>query len=1403
MGREFNVMFRETKGLDFNNFKTAPNSQKSRETKIPDDENSLLNPEQKNELQALAHDFFNNYLKNNEQAPVDDYRKYYELEDKINSYFSKADKKFNPNEEYAGRIREANKITISELLKFCEENQKEPNFNQFLKVIKDIYFSSSPCLSSNLDIEDKFGLAAKATRSAEIYGQIGSCMVDDLVYSLSWEYGQENFTRFLETFKKKSFAEQFDEIHLIKLLSADAAGTGTSERGLDNLRLLLQSMKTGTNSAFLRYAINLTERQLDKEEVDPSLGIVKYSDDKGNLRLNESLSLAEKEESDRLEKIVYSNIPIQPGDKLVRVAADAMAVIDHSNTPVSYGPFSADEYNQKKERPAKISLVDLKKIENVFSHNKKINVENLISAVNDRIFSPYYEIDSRDRNKLADLWSQLDSGISRESWLEFFSNQDKIDQLKDDLRIKRANINAKAKNQNLQATDNFLDYFNTAASKILEAEHNANLQSIWEKFVSGYRQGNSEKAYSAVVDFVSGLNLLKSFDKKNNQPEKLFNGKDVCGQLWLGYEGLKKEHHNNFVAAEKLTAELYESAGSRHAKLLENYERERSLINANFAEVAKGLANKLQTLGRNLKNDALEINFYDYNSLSKDSQMADYINDKETEEISLFLKHMHRPDMEAYINDQVGIDLKEIPFRYQIYLLRFLSENNEERVREIAAFINEAKTEEDKINRIKSFLCLNIDYGIGEAIINLGKKLKPEQINQLLSKVAEINDSSETQDVSRMYQEIFFDKNIDTKRFVRASLSRASNLLTEANIKVNDPATSAVDIDKLVSSFNEELLRSQENLAEFGEMAKKLNEVYRQLGIDVLEGLASPYDDAAEIADDQNFPQMIKDFDEATQTLIRRDFEQHKKFSAERIKEMIEYYRTMAEVESCRPEAIRQVLAELKKEEGSADGETEASAWSEKIKKYHDVLSGPISEEQALYEEAIKKLQQALPLQIALENKMDQLIYGQEETKLPNGFSNFENNEVKPENIPDQAPLYFPVGISKDLPSWEAVFENEKKAAKPIDIYGYLFWLNNQGRKVNLVICDEIQVNNYQVRYGKSESAARQKAGEIGDCEARQYEKIIDTFGLDNIKVQRYQEFLSGNQKDYERYNGIVKNLKESPVFKEAFFAMVQESVSGAEKEEYIGYALEELAWILSTNGTKIGHLNEARYDILGSVIRNFEQVGKEKGFEVLDNPESPEAKVLLNTICKLIRDSINEKKSKLAKGSPSLAYFQRLQDHLGKIKTDSKAGLDKTIKKDSLSLNFVCPEVGSASFGFRGDFEEKESVVKFKEPYSTYFYKNDSDLLVNSDQVVAAGEGLIGGKILTLDNKKQLKYAESVVRPILKHYFANLEKAPAGYFEKIDKSREELLSEAKEATSLLEILRFIQRYIVKPTELN
>lgn len=651
-----------------------------------------------------------------------------------------------------------------------------------------------------------------------------------------------------------------------------------------------------------------------------------------------------------------------------------------------------------------------------------------------------------------------------------------------------------------------------------------------------------------------------------------------------------------------------------------------------------------------------------------------------------------------------------------------------------------------------------------------------------------------------------FGKTLKFSEVFISLISRAESKLLDLSDSINSDNTQGNTA--VLSSFNNDLIidssNRRQNIEELGKVAGELNNEYKKLGNELLSSLASVHDAEAVIINNENLHQVLADLGIDEHESLLQDFREHQKFSSLRLQEMMANYQNLIDAELFTPEIMLKVRKEYEDLQSIGDEDSLNNFnWSERAEKYVQTSLTQPSSEQILYEEMFSKLQNALPLQMALEKKMTEIIYGKEDLKLPHNFNNYENNIVDPEKIPEKAPLYFPVGISKDLFSWEQVLAGQKKFAKPIDLYGYLFWLNNQDREIQLIICDEIQVNNYVSRYNKDEESALASSQQIGNMEAEEYKKIINTFGLKNIKLIRYQEFINSKQEDFVKYRGLVDKLANQDVFKEAFLAMVQESVSGAEKEEYINYALEELAWILSSDGTKIGHLNEARYDILALVIKNVEKIAKDKNLDVFNNLDSAEAQILLNTVSKLISDKINEAKSKLDSSSATRSYYERLRMHLDKIKLNKKMGVDRSIKKEDLSLNFACPDVGSASFGFRNKGKEKESVIKFKEPYSTYFYNVPSDLLVNSDQVVALGDGLIAGKILTLDNEIQLKYAENVLKPILKHFFASLDKAPDAYFEAIDKNKNELIAEVKTATSLLSTLNFIQKYIVKPTQLT
>lgn len=765
-------------------------------------------------------------------------------------------------------------------------------------------------------------------------------------------------------------------------------------------------------------------------------------------------------------------------------------------------------------------------------------------------------------------------------------------------------------------------------------------------------------------------------------------------------------------------------------------------------------------------NEAFEVDsFFDLKTkdhivlkdiLEKEGFFQKYNKSKNLEDIDLMYKTLVSLPLRDKVEKDFNINFSDFSIREQIQFLSFISSKNIGEVEVAKKFVLDGKNKENINNRFTSFLSLESDGGMGDRIIKIGNYFDNEKIaNDIFCKYAEFvrKLNSNVDDLGSLYQKIFFDKNIDKNKIINILSDRANQLLISAYETIENLSQEEAEkeVKKLLKQLDDEVVNKLKNINELKAIAESLNSVYPEV---LKSSIAPEY-----VISDSQIENSYNSYDKETVEKIKADYDQHKKFSSERIREIIDFYQQLSETED--------------------DG----------------------SEEKNRYEEAMVKLKKVLPLQISLENKLDQVVYGYDLAKLPKDFNNFENKENLSEKIPEKAPLFFPVGISKDLPSWEKVLAGEKQFAKPIDIYGYMFWLNNQNREISLVVCDEIQVNNYQIRYNKSKEEAKDLTIKIGNKEAEKYQKIIDTFSLDNIKVIRYNNFINSNKEKFDHYEKIVGQLQNHPIFREMFLAMVQESVSGAEKSEYLGYANEELSWILSTNGTKIGHLNEARYDILAALIKNVESASEKMGIDAFSNLDNQQVLSIIQAVSKNLKDIINEEKSKLDKKSSPFLYFQRLQDHLNKINIDRKVEASKEVKKSDMILNFSCPDVGSASFGWRGVDEKKESTIKFKEPYSTYFYESHQDLLIDSDQVVALGDGYISGKIMTLESAKQIDYAEKVIKPMLKHYLAVLDKAPSSYFEKIGKDKDEILEELQKNQSLLDTLKFIQKYIIKPTE--
>jgi len=768
--------------------------------------------------------------------------------------------------------------------------------------------------------------------------------------------------------------------------------------------------------------------------------------------------------------------------------------------------------------------------------------------------------------------------------------------------------------------------------------------------------------------------------------------------------------------------------------------------------------------------------------------------EEEYKKMILTYKTLIELPMREKIEKEFDIDLKDFNIREQVQFVTFLSSKSKKEAREVKEFLNQSESEEAKNNRIKSFLSLESGgREMGGKILDIGEILKsqPEIADLLFSEYAKVVDriNENAEELCKIYDEIYSEKKLDKNEASQAILARANNLLLEGSIKLEKAGQSEQKeiINKIIGEFEQEAIANRREIDEFRSMAEKLNSKYREIDL----GEESPQQG------DRNFEQWLKsdeskDLSEEEKRKILSIYDEGKKFDSNKIRAMI------AEAEM-----------NLKEHEHPDYADYDLKSSPEKYAEGMKIFN---KESAVIYKEKIGKLHNILPYQIAFEKKLESLILGKETASLGNKmFNDIEERakELQPEKFPSDKQAYFPVGISSNLPEWESIFEGREKMAKPMDIYGYMFWLNNQRRNIKLIVCDQMQASNYEALYGKRHDEALEATKKIGEKERRFYGKIIDTFGLKNIEIMDYESFIERDKDKFEKYRTLCERLSKNPAWEKAFSEMIQESVSQKtsddEKDNLLKYGIEELCWILSYDGVKVSHIKEARYDSIASVISNTENICERNGIDIFDPANEKKIMPAAAGVIKELKNIYNTNKLNLekdkGKDSCDALYYKKMHETISKIKCEKEIRSMLEVERKDIEVNFVCPTMGSFSFGWRGTKkDEKESALKFKEAYSTYFCKGGANMFLDSDQVVASPKGHIGGKILTLENEKQRIYAEKVIKPILIEYFKVLESAPDEYFEKIKKTKEDLLSECKDSKTLSDILKFIQFNIMEPT---
>lgn len=779
-----------------------------------------------------------------------------------------------------------------------------------------------------------------------------------------------------------------------------------------------------------------------------------------------------------------------------------------------------------------------------------------------------------------------------------------------------------------------------------------------------------------------------------------------------------------------------------------------------------------------------------------------------------FLREYHSEFYQKYVQAKFGIPVNNLELREQFWIFQFLRKHQEGGVVEQIAKYGHLYRE----NFLKSFIALESSDEMGGVILQLAAHFESDPLvgRHLFDQFAQFTGfiDAQAKEVVQTYQDIFYEKQVDEGSLKKALLDRTVEFLSGVSDELESGGMQKNEVIKKIAEYVRTQFDVQkQTMEELAVVQGELNTLYST----VVSSL-SPKD---QVIMDQVGEEILAD--ESVLEYAKHQVRDKDKFDSERVQSWIQFYREMY-VPS---EETSNILVETLGEEGSKN---------------------LLEQERKENEPKVKQLERLLSLQRACEKKLDLLVYGKESAVLPRGFMEEvlpENDREKETKEVEHALLYFPVGISKDLPSWEKVLAGEARAAHPIEMYSYLLWLHNQGQKVQLVVCDTVQVFNYDRKYGIGKKEAREKALEIGAHEVAFYKQAIAQLGLKNIEVVQYDEvkkrseiFSSENKSKenykkagksgFEYYADLCAQFSALPLFQEALAAVVQ--TSATDGAEDIRYGLDEIAFILATPGAKVSHSNEARYDVLAAFIQELERRAEAAGVDCmttlghmkqdirgLDEAETQadEVKiaVFFQEVLDDMRNFLNEKKASLQaqgkkKGDAESEYCNAAANVLKKIRSvkmekEKVSRADKNAKKKlqgdkpKVDFSFVVPSVDSQSFGWRSAAHGKQEVVKFKEPYSTYFFSNNAELFATTDQVVGVKEGNIGGKILTLEKKNQEEYARRVLAPLLKEYVKALNTAAPQYFMRVGKTKEDIVGEMKQCQTLTDALQFVQTYIV------
>lgn len=702
--------------------------------------------------------------------------------------------------------RQLSKEVVLEFINTVKELEaSDPDGAQ--SIAQDFYDNNRAWSPSNvvMGTQDMLDMLAKARGVPALHSTLAHNLVGELGYRLGWA-DEDYFQSLSDRVLTQSPVDGVESLMMYRDILEDASGVTDTQgegvaRGLH--RVCADVLAAKEAPVFTRMVAQAVKESIDQIKHNPERGFVRMSGDRngGKLALQSertsvyerSKELARQFQSSADGRLTY----------LVRISSDALAVVDHTGSPLEVAMLSKEDQAATPLNDG--NFKDVNDLQVMADRDYAGGNPEAVMALFSRIYQAY-----PDQASILDTSTAVEAGYTvrgvAEAYDKYRSDKDiyvnhrrKVIQEKG-ARSMQATVDAY---EHVMADKQVYDYielhqkdlFDKAQRLIknddefgyelfIEAYEQSITYASPQSFLESMQNDASREGGLQERDVEEAINphakYLRQLQDAHNQYETEAN------EALLHIEGFKDEDYNNNIDVLNGYAQIMEltwpevQAAARHA---------RGVLSEKFTELQ-------------------------FSPLSN----LDLANQK-------LLTVMHETYVQEQFFDSVGIALEDLSLSAQDKAVRYLLDCRQANFSRVKKVLSNQPNESEKVQLFEALVATEFGDDLGEIILNIAEK-EPQKSAEIFEKLQNVRRNGAT-----IAAHFGSEKGIDTAVGV-AFIKRATELLALAEVEGSDSITeelhllddAVAQIAEAVDSDDFEVVNIDES-AEYGTLQAKNSKV--------------------------------------------------------------------------------------------------------------------------------------------------------------------------------------------------------------------------------------------------------------------------------------------------------------------------------------------------------------------------------------------------------------------------------------------------------------------------------------------------------------------------------------------------------------------------------------------------